>query len=78
VGKAVRGDSANASALDKPSRAEAQSPRTAFSHSPGLSLCVSVMGDSCAACRISSEYALPIPLSRRGSVKALLRVWFLR
>src|SRR5258706_5803609 len=47
-----------------------------LSHSCVCNLCVSVIGDSCAACRISSEYALPIPLTRRGSVRALFRVRF--
>ena len=28
--------------------------------------------------RISSEYALPIPLNKRGSVRDLLSVWFCR
>src|SRR5712664_2975461 len=47
-----------------------------LSHSYVCNLCVSVIGDSCAACRISSEYALPIPLTRRGSVRARFRVRF--
>ena len=47
-----------------------------LSHSCGCSLCVRVIGDSWAACRISSEYALPIPLRMRGSVRALLSVRF--
>ena len=29
-----------------------------------------------AACRISSEYALPMPLNKRGSVSARFNVWF--
>ena len=47
-----------------------------LSHSSGCNLCVSAMGDSWAACRISSEYALPMPLTMRGSVRALLSVRF--
>ncbi len=47
-----------------------------LSHSCGSNLCVSAIGDSCAACRISSEYAFPIPLTSRGSVRALLSVRF--
>ena len=39
---------------------------------------VSFSGESCAACRISSEYALPMPLKRCGSVSARLSVWFSR
>src|SRR6516165_2893787 len=34
------------------------------------------IGDSLARCRISSEYALPMPLKSRGSVSARLSVWF--
>ena len=45
-------------------------------HSGGASLCVRASGESCAACRISSEYAFPMPLSTRGSVSARLSVWF--
>ena len=50
--------------------------RTAFPIPAACSLCVSAIGDSCAACRISSEYALPMPLTKRGSVRALLSVRF--
>jgi len=34
------------------------------------------MGESCAACKISSEYAFPIPSTIRGSVSARFNVWF--
>ena len=37
---------------------------------------VSASGDRRARCRISSEYALPMPLKRRGSVSARFSVWF--
>ena len=39
---------------------------------------VSASGESRARCRISSEYALPIPLKSCGSVSARLSVWFPR
>ena len=42
--------------------------------SSSLSRDVSVTGLNCARCRISSEYALPIPLNSRGSVSARLSV----
>ena len=35
-------------------------------------------GDSRARCKISSEYAFPIPLKRRGSVSERFNVWFSR
>src|SRR4029077_13005744 len=41
-------------------------------------LCVSITGDSLAACKISSEYALPMPLNSVGSVSARFSVWFSR
>jgi len=47
-----------------------------LSHSCGCSLCVRLTGESWAACKISSEYALPMPLTMRGSVRALLSVRF--
>ena len=40
--------------------------------------CVRLAGESLALCRISSEYALPIPENRRGSVRARLTVWLSR
>jgi len=39
---------------------------------------VHVSGESRARCRISSEYALPMPLNRCGSVKARFNVWLSR
>ena len=56
----------------------ARRPRTAAAISSSLSRCVSLNGDRRAACRISSEYALPMPLNRCGSVSARLSVWFSR
>ena len=44
--------------------------------SSSFNLCVSAIGDSLAACRISSEYALPMPLRNRGSVSARFSVRF--
>ena len=38
--------------------------------------CDNASGDSRARWRISSEYALPMPLKRRGSVRTRLSVWF--
>ena len=35
-------------------------------------------GDKRARCRISSEYALPMPLIKRGSVSARFSVWLRR
>ena len=52
------------------------SPAYSRSHSCGFSLWVNATGDNCAACRISSEYAFPMPLRMRGSVRARLRVRF--
>ena len=46
------------------------------SHSDAVSRCVNAIGESCAAYNISSEYALPIPLTFRGSVSARLSVRF--
>ena len=44
------------------------------SSSRGSSASVSLNGDNFARCRISSEYALPIPLNTRGSVNARFSV----
>ena len=64
---------------DEPARPRA-STAGAASHSRAISSSpsrlVSCSGDSRAACRISSEYALPMPLEERGSVSARLSVWF--
>ena len=59
-------------------RACAAWPRSSRAISSSVRLRVSFTGDSCAACRISSEYALPMPLKRCGSVSARLSVWFSR
>ena len=50
--------------------------RTARAISSAVNVDVVFIGDNFAACRISSEYALPMPLKIRGSVRARLSVWF--
>jgi hypothetical protein len=42
------------------------------------SLRVCSTGDKRAECRISSEYAFPMPLTSLGLVSARFRVWFSR
>ena len=37
---------------------------------------VQIIGDSFARCRISSEYAFPMPAKRRGSASDRFTVWF--
>ena len=61
---------AHASVVDRRSNRRSTSGCRAFA--------VRAVGDRPAACRISSEYALPMPANRRGSVRARFSVWFCR